>query len=104
MKKVSIFCAGGLSSSLIAKEAAKLFQTESKDIAVDATSVTLGQKMIEAGEYDLYLVSPQVRMYYDRLAKIAGRMDRKIDQIPAQAYVPLPKQTRMLTDLIETHI
>ena len=104
MKKVLIFCAGGLSSSLIAKEAAKLFQTESKDIAVDATSVTLGQKMIEAGEYDLYLVSPQTRMYFDNLAKFAHRMAKPIVKIPPQAYVPLPKQTQMLADLIEAHI
>lgn len=43
-------------------------------------------------------------MYFDNLAKFAHRMAKPIVKIPPQAYVPLPKQTQMLADLIEAHI
>ncbi|MER2061819.1 MAG: PTS cellobiose transporter subunit IIB [Aerococcus urinaeequi] len=106
MKKALIVCAGGMSSSLVAKKATALFQTQGTDIEVAATSIYAGQKekAIEEDQFDLYLVSPQTRMYFDNLAKFAHRMAKPIVKIPPQAYVPLPKQTQMLADLIEAHI
>ena len=93
-----------MSSSLVAKKVTALFQTQGTDIEVAATSVYAGQKAIEDDQFDLYLVSPQTRMYFDNLAKFAHRMAKHIVKIPPQAYVPLPKQTQMLADLIEAHI
>lgn len=104
MKKALIVCAGGMSSSLVAKKATALFQTAGKAIEVDATSVYAGQKAIEDDQFDLYLVSPQTRMYFEQLAKFANRMYKPIAKIPPQAYVPLPQQTQMLADLIEVHL
>ncbi|WP_325757075.1 PTS cellobiose transporter subunit IIB [Aerococcus viridans] len=104
MKKALIVCAGGMSSSLVAKKATALFQTQGTDIEVAATSIYAGQKAIEEDQFDLYLVSPQTRMYFDNLAKFAHRMAKPIVKIPPQAYAPLPKQTQMLADLIEAHI
>jgi len=104
VKKALIVCAGGMSSSLVAKKVTALFQTQGTDIEVAATSVYAGQKAIEEDQFDLYLVSPQTRMYFDNLAKFAHRMAKAIVKIPPQAYVPLPKQTQMLADLIEAHI
>ena len=54
-----------MSSSLVAKKATALFQTQGADIEVAATSVYAGQKAIEDDQFDLYLVSPQTRMYFD---------------------------------------
>ena len=104
MKKALIVCAGGMSSSLVAKKATALFQTAGKAIEVNATSVYAGQKAIEDDQYDLYLVSPQTRMFFDQLAKFANRTHKPIAKIPPQAYVPLPRQTQMLADLIEVHL
>ncbi|MFE0441445.1 PTS cellobiose transporter subunit IIB [Aerococcus sp. NPDC058936] len=104
MKKALIVCADGMSSSLVAKKATALFQTQGTDIEVAATSIYAGQKAIEEDQFDLYLVSPQTRMYFDKLAKFAHRMGKSIVKIPPQAYVPLAKQTQMLADLIEENI
>ncbi|GMR69542.1 PTS cellobiose transporter subunit IIB [Aerococcus viridans] len=104
MKKVLIVCAGGMSSSLVAKEVTTLFQTHGTDIAVTATSIYAGQKAIEEDQFDLYLVSSQTRMYFDNLVKFAHRMAKPIVKIPPQTYVPLPKQTQMLADLIAENI
>ena len=104
MKKALIVCAGGMSSSLVAKKATALFQTQGTAIEVAATPVYAGQKAIEDDQFDLYLVSPQTRMYFDNLAKFAHRMAKHIINIPPQAYVPLPKQTQMLADLIAENI
>ncbi|MGV3004186.1 PTS cellobiose transporter subunit IIB [Aerococcus urinaeequi] len=104
MKKALIVCAGGMSSSIVAKKATALFQTQGTDIEVAATSIYAGQNAIEEDQFDLYLVSPQTRMYFDNLAKFAHRMVKPIVKIPPEAYVPLPKQTQMLADLIEKNI
>lgn len=64
-KKTLIVCTVGMSSSLVAKKATALFQTQGTDIEVAATSVYAGQKAIEDDQFDLYLVSPQTRMYFD---------------------------------------
>lgn len=104
LKKVLIVCAGGMSSSIIAKKATALFQSAGKAIQVDATSINAGQKAIEKDQYDLYLVSPQTRMYFDHLAKFASRMEKPIAKIPPQTYVPLPKQMQELVDFIEEQI
>ena len=42
MKKALIVCAGGMSSSLVAKKATALFKTHGTDIEVAATSVYAG--------------------------------------------------------------
>ena len=104
MKKVLIVCAGGMSSSLVAKKATALFQTQGTAIEVAATSVYAGQKAIEEDQFDLYLVSPQTRMCFDNLAKFAHRMAKPIVKIPPQTYVPLPNHTQMLADLIAENI
>lgn len=72
-EKTLIVCAGGMSSLLVAKKVTALFQTQGTDIEVAATSVYAGQKAIEDDQFDLYLVSPQTRMYFDNLAKFAHR-------------------------------
>lgn len=50
MKKALIICAGGMSSSLIAKKTTDHLQKQGKDIELDATSQSQGAKLIEKGE------------------------------------------------------
>lgn len=105
MKKVLIICAGGMSSSVIAKKATEELRKNSKEIEVNATSQSQGVATIEKDQYDLYLVSPQTKMYFDSLQKAAEKFEKPILNIPPQAYVPIPmgieKLTKLIIDTIE---
>ena len=100
MKKVLIICAGGMSSSVIAKQTTESLQAKGNKIQVDATSQTQGASVIAKDEYDLYLVSPQTKMYFESLAKNAKKYGKPILNIPPQAYVPIPMGIEKLTTLI----
>ncbi|MDT2762232.1 PTS cellobiose transporter subunit IIB [Aerococcus urinaeequi] len=104
MKKALIVCAGGMSSSMIAKKVTDLFQSEGKGIELDATSVSAGPKAIEEDKFDLYLVSPQTKMNFESLSKLAAKKNKPIVNIPPQAYVPIPRSTQMLAELVEDNI
>ena len=66
-KQALIICAGGMSSSMIAKKTMTYLQEKGEDIEMDAVGVPEGQKRIEADKYDLYLVSPQNKMNFKQL-------------------------------------
>lgn len=100
MKNVLIICAGGMSSSLMAKKTTAFLKEAGHDIEIDATSTNEGSKRIEKGSYDLYLVSPQTKMYYDRLKKAGDSVGKPVDNIPPQAYVPIPMGIEKLGNLI----
>ena len=80
-KQALIICAGGMSSSMIAKKTMALLQEQGEDIEMDAVGVPEGQKRIEADNYDLYLV-----------------------QIPPQAYVPIPMGIEKMAKLVKENI
>lgn len=88
MKKVLIICAAGMSSSLIAKKTTDFFAEKNIPIELDATTVSKAPQLIERDEFDFYLVSPQAKMSYDKLAKDAERIGKPIDNIPPTSYIP----------------
>ncbi|WP_197017759.1 PTS cellobiose transporter subunit IIB [Alkalibacterium sp. AK22] len=104
MKKALIICAGGMSSSLIAKKTTDHFKAQGKDIELDATSQSQGAKMIEKDEFDLYMVSPQTKMYFNNLEKLTKKKNKPIVNIPPQAYVPIPMGIEKMAKLIEENI
>ena len=55
-------------------------------------------------EYDLYLVSPQTKMYFDSLEKSAKKYNKPIVNIPPQAYVPIPMGIDKLSNVILENI
>lgn len=69
MAKALIICAAGMSSSLMAKKTTEFLKGKGQDIEVDAVSATEGGKAIATGGFDLYLVSPQTKMYFSNLKK-----------------------------------
>ncbi|MFR7863649.1 MAG: PTS cellobiose transporter subunit IIB, partial [Streptococcus salivarius] len=71
MAKALIICAAGMSSSLMAKKTTEFLKGKGQDIEVDAISATEGGKAIAASEFDLYLGSPQTKMYFI-LFEVAG--------------------------------
>ncbi|MBP3869980.1 MAG: PTS cellobiose transporter subunit IIB [Faecalicoccus sp.] len=103
-KKVLIICAGGMSSSLIAKQTMDKLVGEGKDVFVEACGTGSGRKRIEENTYDLYLISPQTRMYFKDLKAVADKAGSKIDQIPPQAYVPIPTGINNMAKLVEKNI
>lgn len=100
MKKALIICAAGMSSSLMAKKTTEFFKSKGQDIVLDAISANEGGKMIEKGEFDLYLVSPQTKMYFNKLKETGERVGKPVVNIPPQAYVPIPMGIEKLANLI----
>ncbi|KWZ82679.1 cellobiose phosphotransferase system IIB component [Heyndrickxia coagulans] len=100
MKKALIICAAGMSSSLMAKKTTEFFKTKGKEIEVDAVSANEGNKMIEKGDFDLYLVSPQTKMYFQKLKEAGERVGKPVVNIPPQAYIPIPMGVEKLGNLI----
>lgn len=100
MKKVLIICAAGMSSSLMAKRSTETLKGKGHDIEVDAVSATEGGKMIESSDFDLFLISPQTKMYYDKFSKIGEKVGKPVINIPPQAYVPIPMGIEKMGKLI----
>lgn len=90
MAKALIICAAGMSSSLMAKKTTDNLQEQGHDITIEAIGATEGNKVIESAAYDVYLISPQTRMYFKQFEKIGQKVGRPVVQIPPQAYVPIP--------------
>ena len=90
MKKVMLICNAGMSSSLMAKKASEQLEKDGENIKVDATTSSNSEKVLTGDEYDMILVSPQIRMYFDEYKKKADDNGKKISQIPFNAYAPTP--------------
>lgn len=104
MAKALIICAAGMSSSLMAKKTTEFFKSKGDDIEVDAISATEGGKAIAAAEFDLYLISPQTKMYYKQFEEAAAKVGKSIAQIPPQAYIPIPMGIEKMANLIKENI
>lgn len=104
MAKALIICAAGMSSSLMAKKTTELFKNQGIDIEVDAINATEGGKAIASGAFDLYLVSPQTKMFYKQFEEAAQKVGKNIAQIPPQAYIPIPMGIEKMAALITENI
>ncbi|MDO5516262.1 MAG: PTS cellobiose transporter subunit IIB [Clostridium sp.] len=100
MKKALIICAAGMSSSLMAKKTTEFLKSKGCEVNVDAVSATEGSKMIESSDFDLFLVSPQTKMYYAKFAEIGKKVNKPVISIPPQAYVPIPVGIQKMAKLI----
>ena len=56
--------------------------------------------MIEKQSFDLYLVSPQTKMYFKKLKEAGDRVNKPVVNIPPQAYVPIPMGIEKLASVI----
>lgn len=104
MKKVLIICNAGMSSSLMAKKASNFLSDKGKDVKVEATTVAEGDKIIREGDYDLYLISPQMRMHFKKLESTANEVNKKISKIPFDAYSPTDFGVKKLADIIDENL
>ena len=103
MAKALIICAAGMSSSLMAKKTTEFLKGKGQDIEVDAISATEGGKAI-AAEFDLYLVSPQTKMYFKQFEEAGAKVGKPVVQIPPQAYIPIPMGIEKMANLIVENI
>ncbi|MDY4760545.1 PTS cellobiose transporter subunit IIB [Streptococcus thoraltensis] len=104
MTKALIICAGGMSSSLIAKKTQTLLAEQGHDVEMNAVGVPEGGKKINAAEYDLYLISPQTKMHYKQFEEAAKKVGKPIVQIPPQAYIPIPMGIEKMAKLVLDNI
>ena len=100
MAKALIICAGGMSSSLIAKKTQTLLAEQGHDVEMNAVGVPEGGKKIAAAEYDLYLVSPQTKMHFKQFEESGNKVGKPVDQIPPQAYIPIPMGIEKMAKLV----
>ena len=91
MAKALIICAAGMSSSLMAKKTTEFLKATGEDVEVDA-------------KFDLYLISPQTKMYYKQFEDAAAKVGKPIVQIPPQAYIPIPMGIEKMANLIKENI
>ena len=103
-KKALIICAGGMSSSMIAKKTMTLLQEQGEDIEMDAVGVPEGQKRIEADKYDLYLVSPPTKKNNKQQADAAAKTNKPTAQNPPQDYIPIPMGIEKMATLVKENI
>lgn len=104
MSKALIICAAGMSSSLMAKKTTEFLKAKGEDVEVDAISATEGGKTIADAKFDLYLISPQTKMYYKQFEDAAAKVGKPIVQIPPQAYIPIPMGIEKMANLIKENI
>ena len=104
MKKVLIICNQGMSSSMMAKKTSNYFAEQGKDITIDATTLAVGDKPFISDEYDLILISPQVRMNYPDFEKKAEQNNKKIAQVGFDAYAPIKSGIENMAKLIEQNL
>ena len=104
MAKALIICAAGMSSSLMAKKTTEFLKGKGQDIEVDAISATEGGKAIAASEFDLYLVSPQTKMYFKQFEEAGAKVVKPFVKIPPQAYIPIPMVIEKMANLIVENI
>lgn len=104
MKKALIICAAGMSSSLMAKKTTQFLNEKGHEIEVDAVSANEGNKMIEGSDFDLFLISPQTKMHYNKFKELGDRVGKPVVNIPPQAYIPIPMGIQKMADLILSEI
>ena len=51
-------------------------------------------------DFDLFLVSPQTKMYYSKFLEIGNKVDKLVVNIPPQAYIPVHIGIQKMAKLI----
>ena len=104
MKKVMLLCNAGMSSSMMAKKASEYLEKNGFVIHVDSTTTADAEDVFENPEYDMILVSPQVRMLFNEYSKKAEEKGKEIAQVGFDAYSPtsmgVSKMAKLITDKI----
>lgn len=81
---IRLFCAAGLSTSMLMEEMKKAAIAENKEIDIKAYPISqLKEKAINA---DVILLGPQISYEYEKSKKICDALGKPISVIPSQDY------------------
>ncbi len=100
-KRILIICGAGMTSSLIAKLTKETLNNnkDGNTYIVDSFGEFQGKDSLKRKEWDMYLLSPQIRMYHHEFTKIAEETNQVVRSIPPTMYVPVPKKIKLIADL-----
>ena len=84
MKKILLLCSAGMSTSIVVKKMKEA--AEAKGIEAQIEAVGLEQFHDKLGEYDVFLLGPQVRFKKDELNKLAQEVGKKVEVINSMDY------------------
>ena len=101
MQKVLVICCGAMSISMIARKVTRCFAKLGLNIQVEACDLANSERFMEGKDYDLYLISPQIKMARDHLFNCAQKLHLQIAEIPAPLYVPVGKGMNELVEYIK---
>ncbi|MDO4680287.1 MAG: PTS cellobiose transporter subunit IIB [Aerococcus sp.] len=99
-----LICNAGMSSSLMAKKVSEQLKRDGYDIKVNATTIGNSEAVFRNADYQLVLVSPQIRMLFDEYQQKAEKMGKQIAQIPFNAYAPTPMGIKNMETIILNQI
>lgn len=103
-KKVLIICVGGMSSSMVARKVTQQLNHKGFQVDVDACDVASSHRLIQEHRFDLYLVSPQIKMVTNTLTPIASTAGVHLVDIPKEDYVPVGPGLERMLQLIIDHL
>lgn len=66
--------------------------------------VLLKEGKLSQQQLDLYLVSPQTKMYFKQFEEAGSKAGKPVVQIPPQAYIPIPMGIEKMANLILENI
>lgn len=104
MTKSMIICVSGMSSSMMAKKVTDYFKEQGKDIEIDAMISSMGDDEIRTGDEDIFLISPQTKMYLETFQNTGKEVGKPVVSIPFDAYIPVPMGVEKLAQLVEANI
>lgn len=104
MKKALIICAAGMSSSLMARKTTDYLKANGHEIELEATTAATGDEEIRSKKYDLYLISPQTKMFLEQFQKTGSEVGATVVSIPFDAYIPIPMGIEKMAKLVLANI
>ncbi|VDG19092.1 PTS sugar transporter subunit IIB [Lactiplantibacillus mudanjiangensis] len=80
--KIALFCSGGMSTSLVGSKMQKVYDSEHKDVQVDAYDLGMVDEV--GGGVDVIMLAPQIGWAYDQVKQ--SYPDTKIIKLTMQEF------------------
>lgn len=85
---ILLACGGGMSSSILADALVKEATKKGKDWVVNESSIDKVEDDLNAKDYQIVLLAPQVSFRKKYIEEIAAQKDAKLIVIPMTMYTP----------------
>ncbi|MEG0301503.1 PTS sugar transporter subunit IIB [Cetobacterium sp.] len=84
MKKILLLCSAGMSTSIIVKKMLEAADKKGLEVKIKAMGLEMFQENL--GNYDIFLLGPQVKFKRDELNKIAQENGKRVEVINPMDY------------------